>query len=223
MSPCVVTITILSLQQNCTHSALPSLVSGTRRRWRWGISGAILQLIVLIVGPGIPWGSPDILQPGFFMLKSQEEWIQLIDIQGRPYQHLFVRPALQVCLMLPCLSLVWPPSAFIRHASSSTFKSALIYMFSHKKWTLHYKRISNQGLGDAFVTDVPTQQMWCPQYLFKLMIFAKTDSKGVTSSFHQSRNQTSKCRDASSFRSKKQRIYWGHHELQVFLNNQPVH
>ena len=157
------------------------------------------------------------------MLKSQGEWIHQIDIQGRPYQLLFARPALHVCLMLPCLSLVWPPSAFIRHASSSTFKSALIYMFSHKKWTLHYKRIQNQGLGDALVTDVPTQQMWCPQYLFKLMIFAKTDSKGVTSSFRQSRNQTFKWRDASSFRSKKQQFYWDSHKLQVFLNNQPSH
>ena len=122
-----------------------------------------------------------------------------------------------MCLVLPCLSLLWPPSAFIRHASSSTFKSALIYMFSHKKWTLHYKRIQNQGLGDALVTDVPTQQMWCPQYLFKLMIFAKTDSKGVTSSFHQSRNQTSKCRDASSFRSKKQQFYWDPINSRSFL------
>ena len=25
------------------------------------------------------------IQPGFFMLKSQGEWIQQIDIQGRPY------------------------------------------------------------------------------------------------------------------------------------------
>ena len=126
--------------------------------------------------------------------------------------------------MIPCLSLVWPPSAFIRHASSSTFKSALIYMFSHKKWTLHYKRIQNQGLGDALVTDVPTQQMWCPQYLFKLMIFAKTDSKGVTSSFHPSRNQTSKCRDASSFRSKKQLC--SPHDLQArsfLIINQTTH